>query len=277
MHESIQYRNLPPPNQLGSDREHVVVTSDWINLRQILEPDVLAVILTGSQRPAWIGELASVVRSSQFVVPRMILADATADEIADSLASRFFDSPLSSEAQQGLREDMESLVRRCSDLTGSKRFRFRFFTDKPNCRCSYHVDTVPPGVPTTALIRVYCGAPTEYVMPSNLTCWEDFYSYIFQRSQQAKAIAKAREVSDLASEMLAQARLNKLDERPLFLIRPDIPPQTVSPNALVACKFVDSHYLWGGAYLHARSAHGWIHRSPMAGEPRFVASVNAVG
>jgi hypothetical protein len=272
----MSHRNLAPIEQPGFDRDRVVVISDWQDLRKILDLRILAVILLAKQRPAWVEELASAVSSASFVVPRTILANATPEEVSDSVAKRLEDSPLSPGARQALREDMELLVHHCGELTGSKRFRFRFFTDTPNCRCSYHVDAVPPRAPTTALIRVYCGAPTEFVIPSNLTCWEDFYSYVFRRDQQVKAIATARQSGDSAAEAVASAKLSKLENSPPFLIQSDAPPQTVPTGALVACKFVDSYYLWGSTHVHARSARGWIHRSPMTGDPRFVATVNAV-
>jgi hypothetical protein len=256
------------------DYDRVIVTSNRQYLQDILAPGVLAVIVTALGKPAWIEELTALVMTAKFVIPRTIYPDATIDKTATSVTTMFKDSPLSSGVRDALCEDLIGLVSCCADLTGAARFRLRFFTDVPNCRCSYHVDAVPPRAPTTALVRVYCGACTEYVTPSNLTCWEDFYSYVYMRKRELDAIAVARERVDLTAEARAAARLARLDERPPFLSRP-IAPERVPPDSLVACKFVDSRDLWGGTHVRARSAHGWIHRSPMVGEPRFVATVNA--
>jgi hypothetical protein len=269
------YRSVQP--SIGGTRniDRIVVTWDQQGLKEINAPDVLAVILITEDRPVWIDELAADVRAGRLVVPRTILANATAYEIEMCVARRLDGAPVSSETKQALCEDLVKLVSTCAELTGSYKFRFRLFTDIPNCRCSFHVDTVPAGVPTTALIHVYCGARTEYVAPSSLTCWEDFYSYVYYRQQLVRRIGAARAQGDSGAEALAGARLARLEEQPPFLVQPGA-LETVPREGLVACKFVDSQYLWGGTHLRARSARGWIHRSPMVGEARLVATVNAV-
>jgi hypothetical protein len=263
-----------PGNQSLANHGRVIVTSDRQRLRDVLASDVLAVILEARSRPRWVKELAAAVGTLKFVLPRTILAAASIDEIAICVTTRLNEAGLSSQVRAALFRDLLDLVGSCATFTGSTRFRFRLFTDVPNCRCSYHVDAVPPNVPTTALVRVYCGARTQYVTPSNLKSWEDFYSYVFMRKQQLTAVADAQARCDLAAEERATARLLRLDERPPFLLQADTPEQ-VPPDATVACKFVDSRSLWGGTHLRTRAARGWIHRSPMFGEPRFVATVNA--
>ncbi len=276
MPELICDRDLANTLPLRPTGDQVILTSDRQAIRQILDPGSLAVILLASQPPNWLDELQYKVNTGQFVVPRTIIDEASEAEVVECVANCLDHSSLSLEARQELQREIESLVGTCHDLTGSNLFRFRMFTDTPNCRCSYHIDSVPTGVSTTALIRVFCGAATEYVPPENLRSWEDFYSYFFRRSRLAKAWTAARESRDSAAEFEAEAKLRRLDESASFLTRPELPPQEVPANALVACKFVDSRFLSGIVHLKARSARGWIHRSPMAGHSRFVATVNAV-
>jgi hypothetical protein len=263
-----------PGNQSSANRGRVIVTSDTQRLRDIVAPDVLAVILEPRSRPTWVRELAAVVTTQKFVMPRTILDDVSIDEIASCVTTQLSRAVLSSDVSAALCRDLMHLVDSCANLTGSTRFRFRFFTDVPNCRCSYHVDVVPPNVPTTALVRVYCGACTEYVVPSNLKSWEDFYSYVFLRKQHLNAITDAQARCDLAAEERATAWLLRLDEQPPFLIQSDA-REHVPPDSTVVCKFVDSRYLWGGTHVRSNAARGWIHRSPMFGDPRFVATINA--
>jgi hypothetical protein len=235
----------------------------------------MAVILMRRAPLVWIDALTTAVKAGSFVVPRTILDGVTFSEIADFISTTLRESPLSPEAASGLRDDLLDLVSRCAELTNANRFRFRFFTDIPNCRCSYHVDVVPPKAPTTALLQVFCGARTEYVSPANLKSWEEFYSWEFLRKQQVVALSEARAYHDLAGEERSAARLERLDARLSFLVRP-APPEVVPANTIVACKFVDSQYLWDCTHLRARSARGWIHRSPMVGDSRCVASVSAI-
>ena len=151
----------------------------------VLDSDVVAVIAEPSRAEPWIEELSRAVSSGDFVVPRTILDGVAVADIAQFLSQLLDASRLPDAPRAALRADLLSLAACCADLTGAKRLRFRFFTDVPNGRCSYHVDVVPPGAPTSALIRVYCGARTEYVDPGNLASWEEFYSWSSRESAQS--------------------------------------------------------------------------------------------
>jgi hypothetical protein len=264
-----------PPHRI-SRRAHdrILGTSGVGDLSPVLAPDVLAVIAAAKPEP-WIETLATAVGHGGFVVPRSILDGVSLSEIARFLSGVLNAGALPAEARSALRDDLLRLVAACGDLTFATRFRFRFFTDIPNTRCSYHVDVVPPGSPTTALIRVYCGAQTEYVDPDNVTSWEDFHAWEFLRKRQVLAAAAARGRQDPTAEVRAMSRLTRLDAKPHFMVTAD-DVRTVPAHALVACKFVDSQHLLDCTHLRARSARGWIHRSPMSGVPRCVATVSAI-
>ena len=258
----------------GPVHDRILSTARADDLSFILLPDVLAVI--ASLKPeAWIEELSTAVSDGSFVVNRSILDGVSISEIARFLSEVSNASSLPLSVRTALRDDVLGLATTCADLTSATRFRFRFFTDIPNTRCSYHVDVVASGSPTTALIRVYCGARTEYVEPSNVVSWEDFYAWEFLRKQQFQAVAEARARQDAAAEERAKSRLARLDAKPYFLIQAEN-VCTVPSHALVACKFVDGKHLLDRTHVQARSARGWIHRSPMAGVPRCVATVNAI-
>jgi len=255
-------------------RDRILPTVNADDLSCILLPDVLATIAP-LKPEAWIEELSAAVSDGSFAVKRSILDGMSISGIARSLSEALNPCSLSPSVRTALYDDILGLATACADLTGTARFRFRFFTDVPNTRCSYHVDVVPPGSPTTALIRVYCGARTEYVEPSNVVSWEDFYAWEFWRKQQVRAIADAHARQDAAAEERATSRLARLDAKPHFLVHPEN-VLTVPPHALVACKFVDGKHLLDRTHVQARSARGWIHRSPMAGVPRCVVTLNAV-
>jgi hypothetical protein len=255
--------------------DRIVVVSSGDSLSSILEPEVLAVLAATPPEP-WIERLSAAVRDGDLVVPRSILDGVTLPDIARFLSDALKAGALAADIRNALREDLLELVATCGALTGAGRFHFRFFTDVPNDRCSFHVDIVAPGAPTVGLIRVYCGAQTDYVDPNNLTSWEDFHAWEYLRKREALAAAEARGRRDIAAEARALSRLTRMDARPRFMI--DVSNlHTVAAHTLVACKFVDSRHLLDRTHVRARSARGWIHRSPMSGSPRCVATVNAVG
>jgi hypothetical protein len=271
---SIAQPRSQAPRSGGLVHDRILSTARADDLSFILLSDVLAVIAS-LQPEAWIEELSTAVGNGSFVVNRSIQDGVSISGIARFLSEVSNASSLASSVRTALCDDVLGLATTCADLTGATRFRFRFFTDIPNTRCSYHVDVVPPGSPKTALIRVYCGARTEYVEPSNVVSWEDFYAWEFLRKRQVQAVAEAQARNDAAAEERAKSRLARLDAKPHFLVQAEN-VCTVPPHALVACKFVDGKHLLDRTHVQARSARGWIHRSPMTGAPRCVATVNAI-
>jgi hypothetical protein len=253
-----------------SGDERVVSATCSGDLEQLREAGVQAVLLPLSLPPAWMVELACLSAEDAFNVPRTILHGVTLTEIEASVNGRLAASGLPPGVTGPLRADMLSLVETCRRLTGCDRFRFRFLTDTPNCDCNFHVDTVPPRVPTAGVLRVYFGAGTEYLDPAGLTSWMDFYRYVFDRHR----LTRRAESGDAEARHAATAARDQID-RCMPFISDLAAVKAVPAGTLVAMKLVDGRFLWA-EHLHARKARGWIHRSPMQGARRFMVSVNAV-
>jgi hypothetical protein len=262
------------PTELNGDMEEVVIeTSNLGELSQIGLSCVQAAIHSPNNHPTWLVELAAAVKTGAFQVPRIILKSVTLKEIEARLDTDIPTGVLSIEGRTALKEDMLSLVDKCREFTGTNIFRFRFMTSTPNCDCGFHVDTVPAEAPTVGLLRIYCGAGTEYIHPTNITNIADFYRYVFRRDQITQQLrATLRQVdSEAYDRKLAQRTL--MDDNPPFTHRPK-EKLIVPAGSIVAFKLVDSRFLWSN-HLICRQVKGWIHRSPMTGDQRFLASVNA--
>jgi len=250
--------------------ERVLIATHADDLDQIRDDGVQAVLFVPHDLPEWIDELAAAMDAGTFEVPRTILHGCSPSEIESCIDRLLARSVLSPGAAAGLKMDILGMVETCRRLTAATRYRFRCLTDTPNCDCGFHVDTVAAHVPTTGLLRVYCGPATEYVDPPGVTSWMDFYRYVFDRHQLRHTI----ETSEGEACELARARRDKLDNFPPFI--EDTGCLKVVPDgSVVSFRLVDSRFLWS-AYLDTRRARGWIHRSPMRGARRFMVSINAV-
>jgi hypothetical protein len=252
---------------MRSTTEPVVIeTRDERDLERIRDDRVQAVVYEPPELPAWLAELAEVVRDGRFCVPRTILDDAGRDEIAAWLDRHLPIDALSRPAGRALLEDLLALVDRVA-TTGASRFMFRVLTGAPNRHCGFHVDTVPAGAPRWGLLRVYTGGGTHYAPPGELTSVADFYRYM---SRRERLIRELGEAADPAARAALHDEVVALDDGLAFL-RPDARIATAPAGSIVAFKHLDVRLHW--------SEHdpelAWIHCSPMSGEPRFLVNVTA--
>jgi hypothetical protein len=252
---------------MWSSRDAVVIdASDVGELDQIHAAHVQAVVVQPLVLPAWFSELAEAVNERRFVVPRTILGDAGAADIAAWLARHLPVDALAWDSGRALRDDILGLVERVGRSTGSSRFQFRVLTGTPSLHCGFHVDTVRPGVPQWGLLRVYTGAGTQYALPADVTGVGDFYRYLRRREQLVRELGLASGAARAAQ----RGQLVAFDGE-LGFLRPGARLATAPAGSIIAFKQLDVR-------LHG-SEHdlqlAWIHASPMAGDPRFLVSVTA--
>lgn len=247
----------------------VVPTGSPNDLDQIRLPHVQAVIYTPSELPGWFASLADAVHTDRFLVNRTVLHGVWRDVIDGWLAAHL-PVGVSEEVREAFQRDVMSLIDRCGALTGATRYVFRILTDVPNCRCGYHVDTVPPGAVGWGLLRVYCGPQTEYAHPANVSSVREFYRYLSRRERLTREAREAEQAGDPVSCLQALAEIDRLDAEPPFLCNPRA-VLVVPPGSVVAFKHIDVQRHWSN---HPK-ADAWIHRSPMAGNRRLVVNVSA--
>jgi hypothetical protein len=255
---------------LDSDRAVIVRTLDERDLRRIVDPHVAAVIYEPQAVASWLAPLAAAVESGVFVVPRTLLPNAGADEIAAWLATHLPDCGAAPDVREALVDDIRALVARVAEGTGASRFMLRIFTAAPTTECGFHVDTVPPGAPPWGLLRVYNGAGTRFVEPDNVTSLAEFYRYLGRRERLERERRVARGEGNADDCHRLEREIAQLDGACAFLKRPDDIP--VAPaGAIVAFKHLDVRLHWTA---HAK-AKAWIHCSPMRGVPRLVVNVSS--
>jgi hypothetical protein len=253
--------------RMWSSRDVVVIeASDAEDLEQIHAAHVQAVVVRPQVLPPWFSELAEAVYERRFVVPRTILGDAGAADIAAWLGRHLPIDALPQEAGRALRDDILGLVERVGRSTGGSRFQFRVLTGTPSLHCGFHVDTVRPGVPQWGLLRVYTGAGTQYALPDDVTGVGDFYRYLRQRKQLVHELV----LTSGAARAALRERLGALDGE-LGFLRPGARLATAPAGSIVAFKHLDLRL--HGSEHDPRLA--WIHASPVAGDPRFLVSVTA--
>jgi hypothetical protein len=250
------------------DTARIVLTHDESDLRWITSESVQAVICDPAPLPAWFGELAAAVRSGALRIPRLTLHDADRREIERCFERVVPAGVPSPEVRSLLLQDLLRLVDRLAAFSGAARFMLRIFTESPTTECGFHVDTVPPGAPPWGLLRVYNGAGTAYVEPTNLTSMADFYRYLGRRERLEREYKLARRVSDAAACERLGLEIAEVDGRPSFLFRSD-EIRMAPAGAIVAFKHVDIADYWSDRIL----ALPWIHCSPMSGESRLVINV----
>jgi hypothetical protein len=260
----LNYRLAASPAQ--ARREDVEATTLVTRREADLEHvggDVQAVVYVPPSPPWWLADLADAVESGRLHFERIVLACATATEIAAWFEASFPRHVLAPSVRRAVKEDVLWLVRRAGATSRTSHVMFRAHTDAPSRRCGFHVDTVPAGAPTVGYLRVYNGAGTDYVEPRNVSSIGDFYRHLSRRERLVRAWAQQ------PSERLL-AELRDLDERPEFLVEPD--DVRVAPaGAAVAFVHLDVRLHWSD---HPKRL-AWIHRSPMTGAPRLVVNVAA--
>lgn len=261
---------MPEHAAAGLDRAVIVRTHDERDLGRIAEADVQAVIYEPRPLPPWLMDVAAAVESGAFTVPRTVLPHAAADEIAAWLAAHLPDDGIAPDVRDALFDDVVGLGARLREGVGVSRLMLRIFTAAPTTECGFHVDTVPPGVPSWGLLRVYNGAGTEFVEPNNVTSIAEFYRYLGRRERLERDRRAARGEADAAACDRLEREVAALDGARTFLKRPD--DILVAPaGAIVAFTHLDAGLHWAP---HPK-AKAWIHCSPMEGAPRLVVNVTA--
>jgi len=251
-----------------ADEAVIIRTREERELERITRPDVQAVIYSPPALPAWFTALAAAVRNGSFRIPRTILSNASADELRNWLGAHLPTGGLDPEVHAALQQDIISLVDRLGVTTGAVRFMLRILTGTPNTECGFHVDTVPPRAPTWGLMRLYNGAGTAYVDPSNVISMDAVYRYLSRRERLARERVAARD-DPTASAHLERA-IAQLDAERAFLKQPsDV--HLAPAGSIVAFKHIDIRLHWS----HHPTAMAWIHCSPMEGEPRLLVNVTA--
>ncbi len=253
---------------MRSSRDAVVIeTRNVDDLDQIQLAQVQAVVYTPPALPAWFAELAAAVCDGRFTVPRTILGDVDAGEIAAWIACHLPVDALEKPSGEALRDDILALVDRVGRTSGAQRFLFRVLTGTPSRHCGFHVDTVPPGAPPWGLLRVYTGAGTHYASPGDVTRAGDFYRYLGRRERLVRELGDA----DGAARDHLHELIIALDDQ-LGFLRPGAQIATAPAGSIVAFKHLDVRLHWSD---HEPDL-AWIHCSPMAGDPRFLVNVTAV-
>lgn len=253
-----------------SDAAPILVTEEEQGLSQIINPMVQAVIYNPRDLPQWFEELAEAVRTGEFQVPRTVVPRASRDEIEDWLQNNL---PISLNTTTDLRglvkTDILALVDHVGMISGAKRFMLRILTAVPNTDCGFHVDTVPPGANPWGLLRVYVGAGTAFVDPTNVTSMADFYHYLSRRERLTRERTVASDDRDKDDCERLQREIEQLDSERAFLRQPnDI--QIAPAGSIVVFKHLDVSLHWSN---HDKSM-AWIHSSPMAGDTRFLVNLS---
>jgi hypothetical protein len=269
MLESLS-KGMQPHAALAAGDAVILRTHDERDLSRILEPCMQAVIYEPDPLPEWFAAVATAVESGSFVVPRSVLPDVTADELAGWLAAHLPESGLQPAVRDSLFNDVVALASRLSTLSGVRRFMLRIFTEAPTTDCGFHVDTVPPDATAWGLLRVYNGEGTAFVEPDNVTSIAGFYRYLGRRERLAREKREAAAAGDSAAVESLQDELRRLDEARPFLERPD-EIREAKAGSIVAFKHLDIGLHWAA---HPKSK-AWIHCSPMCGAPRLVVNLSS--
>ena len=253
-----------------SDEAFIVLTDEEQGLYQIETPMVQAVIYIPNNLPHWFEELAEAVRKGEFQVPRTVIPRASHDQIETWLENNLPTSPHTSTDFRGVvKTDILALVDHVGMISGATRFMLRILTAAPNTECGFHVDTVPPGANPWGLLRVYAGAGTAFVDPSNVTSMADFYHYLSRRERLTRERRLADDAGDKNAFEELQRQLEQLDSEGAFLFRPnDI--QVAPAGSIAVFKHLDVSLHWSN---HAKSM-AWIHSSPMTGDTRFLVNLS---
>jgi hypothetical protein len=253
-----------------SDEAFILMTDEEQGLFQIVNPMVQAVIYNPRGLPQWFEELAEAVRTGDFQVPRTVVPRASRDEIETWLENNLPISLNTSTDLRGLvKMDILALLDYTGTISGATRFMLRILTAVPNTECGFHVDTVPPGANPLGLLRVYAGAGTAFVDPTNITSMADFYRYLSRRERLTRERRIASDDRDKDACERLQREIEQLDSERAFLRRPnDI--QVAPVGSIVAFKHLDVSLHWSN---HAQSM-AWIHSSPMAGDTRFLVNLS---
>jgi hypothetical protein len=235
-------------------------------LEAVTEPGVVAAVWMPPVLPDWHRELVTALREHRFSIPRLMLTDVTAEDVACRLRREAGAGALTASTLDALCDDVAMLVQLAADLSGSQRLLVRLLTATPNTHCGYHVDTARPGAAPWGVLKTYHGAGTTYVDPAYVSSTRDFYRYLSRRERLVRELDAASGPDGEADRLRAQ--IASLDADPGFYSADEA--VAVAPAwAVVAFKHLDASLMWG----RHRPDLAWIHCSPMGGEPRLVVNV----
>jgi hypothetical protein len=241
----------------------IVETREYRDLARIRESDVVAVIYQPTSLPPWRSELASAVEDGSFLVPRTLWNGVSKAEIGERLEG-LFQCESHIEIRKALRVEIMDLVGSLAELTDSRRFQFRIFTESPSNQCGFHVDTVAPGVYPFGLLQVYNGAGTEYIHPDEISDSAAFYRYLGMRERLSREGREAAGEPGRTEDV--EREISKLDAERPFTFSGSI-VRTAPAGSIVAFKHVDLQEHW------LKGTLAWIHCSPMCGARRLVLNV----
>lgn len=262
---------MATPNAIPQSDDQAVIlrTDDERDLYRVMNPLVQAVIYMPRSLPDWFDELEATVKAGGFEVPRTVLPNATREQIEDWLENNLPFPETQADIRGLVKIDILALVDHVGRMSGASRFMLRILTAEPNTECGFHVDTVPLGASPCGLLRVYTGAGTDYVDPSNVTSTADFYRYLSRRERLSRDRTQARRDQDVIACEQLDREIEQLDhERPFLRDSENI--CTASAGSIVSFKYLDVSSHWSN---HAKSM-AWIHSSPMAGERRFLVNIS---
>jgi hypothetical protein len=232
----------------------------------VLSQGVTAVIVRGGEPPEWLRTIDDLVTGGVLHIPRTILTSVTPAEVLRWLRVQLVALPRPLAGH--LLDDVDKILAAVTGL-GISRLLVRVFTEKPTCRCGFHVDTVGPRAPAVGAVKVYNGVGTEYVSPADVVSMAAFYDYLANREWISKLAEAARKGNDLLGIERFEGQLNALDDNPAFL-RTGAPIMRTQPGDTVVFR----HVRWPRLWTEHPSDEAWIHRSPMAGDQRLVINVS---
>lgn len=253
-----------------SEAPTILRTQDERDLVRASSKGVQAVVFTPRAQPEWMVGLREAVIRGYIHVERTSLHAVNERQIEAFLDDAVPDGDkdtLRDDVIRPFKQDVMGLVRLGQTLTGASRFVFRILTADPSRHCGFHVDTVPPGAPTVGILRVYNGAGTDYVEPSNVTSMRDFYQFLARRERLVRDVEGANAHGGDAT----LADLVLLDEERRFLRRP-AEVNTAPAGSIVAFKHLDVSHHWSNHDV----GMAWLHCSPMAGERRLLVNITPV-
>jgi hypothetical protein len=246
----------------------VVFTDDPSQLARVREAGVQAVVLERAWPHPWEHEVAQAVEDGAFVVERRNLMVERSEALIHALEQRLPPDGLRFETRLALIDDLAALAERLTAIAGCRGVMLRLFTEAPTDHCGFHVDTVAPGNPPFAMLKVYNGSGTHYVEPVDVVRMRDFYAYLGRRERLAREWRGALDARAHPEAERLHAALRALDAALPFL-RPSASVHEVPAGATVAFRTLDLREHWSEHGTH----RAWIHCSPMAGVIRLVASL----
>jgi hypothetical protein len=149
----------------------VLHVQNFLQVPAVLSQGVTAAIVHGGEVPEWLRTIDDLVTDGVLHIPRTTLTSVTAAEVLRWLHVQLVALPRP--LANHFLDDVDKVLAAVTGL-GATRLLVRVFTEKPTCRCGFHVDTVDPRAPAVGAVKVYNGVGTEYVMPADVVSMAGF-------------------------------------------------------------------------------------------------------